>query len=124
MTIKEELYRSSVDKMIENIRKSKEFEIDTSEYKDFDLYQVPLKLFKNLVLICDGKKKEWIAPSLFSKCLALELLSVIFSRNGWVLKYLKDFTNVIKDDFFKILMKNFETTNDFILGKNKNCFID
>jgi len=79
-----------------------------------------LKLFKNLILLSDGKRKEWIYPTLFSKSLALELLSVIISRTGWVLKYLKDFTNLIKDDFYKILKKNFETTNDYILGNNTN----
>lgn len=79
-----------------------------------------MKLFKNLILLSDGKRKEWIYPTLFSKSLALELLSVIISRTGWVLKYLKDFTNLIKDDFYKILKKNFETTNDYILGNNTN----
>jgi len=73
-----------------------------------------------LILLSDGKRKEWIYPTLFSKSLALELLSVIISRTGWVLKYLKDFTNLIKDDFYKILKKNFETTNDYILGNNTN----
>ena len=114
---KEASYRESIDKIISTIRQShKDFEINTSEYEDLDLYQVPLKLFKHLIQLSDGRRKEWITPTIFSKSLALELISVVINRAGWVLKYLKDFNILIKEELFKILKKNFETTNDFILG--------
>ncbi len=114
------MYRESIHKRIESIKKDKEkeFAIDTSEYYELEMYQVPLKLFKNLVLLSDGKKKEWIYPTVYSKCLAFELIYVIVKRTGWVLKYLSDFTYIIKEELFKILLKNFETTNDFIMGNS------
>jgi hypothetical protein len=43
--------------------------IDLEEFTCVEIYQISLKIFKDLILIAEGKKKEWIASSVYSKCL-------------------------------------------------------
>jgi hypothetical protein len=98
------------------INKEKNDEIDLSEFTNFEIYQTSLALFKNLILITEGKKKEWISVTIYSKCLGLELLSGVIRQTGWVLKHLPEFLELIKNDLYKIVKKNFEITNDYIMG--------
>lgn len=48
--------------------------IDLEEFTCVEIYQISLKIFKDLVLIAEGKKKEWIAASIYSKCLGIKFL--------------------------------------------------
>jgi len=82
-----------------------------------ELYQCPLNLLNNLILIVEGKKKEWIVtPTIFTKCLGLELISGIIDQSGEILKYMPEFRDLIENSLVKIIKKNFETTNDYIMG--------
>ena len=100
---------------IEEIKINPE-DIDISELTQFEIYQSSLLVFKNLILIAEGKKKDWISSNIYSKCLGFELLSGVVCQSGWVIKYLPDFTDLIKTDLHKILKKNFESTNDYAIG--------
>ncbi len=91
-------------------------DIDLSEFTSFEVYGTSLSIFKSLVQVSDGKKKEWISPNTYSKCLALELLSGVICQSGNLFKYLPEFMDVIKNDLYKIIKKNFEVTNDYIMG--------
>ena len=46
-------------------------DIDLEEFTSVEIYQISLKIFKDLILIAEGKKKEWIAPTIYSKCLGI-----------------------------------------------------
>jgi hypothetical protein len=90
--------------------------IDLSEFTSIDIYITSLSVFKNLLLIAEGKKKDWIASSIYSKCLGLELLSGVISQTGWLFKYLPEFVEIIKTDLFKIIQKYFESAPDYVTG--------
>lgn len=100
----------------EEVENNESDEIDLSDYSSFEICQTSLAMFKNLILIADGKKKDWIASSIYSKCLGLELLAGVVCQTGFVLKYLPEYIDVIKNDLQKIIKKNFEITNDYIMG--------
>ncbi len=53
-------------------QKESELLIDLEEFTCVEIYQISLKIFKDLVLIAEGKKKEWIASSIYSKCLGIK----------------------------------------------------
>lgn len=91
-------------------------DIDLSEFFNIQIYITSVSVFKNLVQILEGKKKEWIQPNVYSKVLALELLSGIIDQSGWVLSYLDEISHVVTDELIKIMSKMFETTNDYITG--------
>lgn len=91
-------------------------EIDLSEFTSFEIYQTSLAIFKSLILIAEGKKKDWIASSVYSKCLGLELIAGIICQSGFVIKFIPEFTNLIKTDLHRIIKKNFESTNDYAIG--------
>jgi len=110
-----------VDNSIENNEidvnyKVKPSDIDLTEFTSFEIYQTSLSVFKNLILICDGKKKEWVVPTIYSKCLGIELLAGIICQTGNLFKYLPEFLEGITNDLHKLLKKNFDTTNDYIMG--------
>ena len=112
----EELYSDSISlKKIKNL-KIKNDEIDLSDFITFEIYETSLSVFKNLILISEGKKKDWIASSVYSKCLGMELIAGIICQSGWVMKFLPQYVNLIKTDLFKIIKKNFETSNDYAIG--------
>lgn len=95
---------------------TKPSDIDLSEFTSFEVYQTSLLVFKNLIQISEGKKKEWITPTTYSKCLALELIAGIICQSGNLFKYLPEFLEAITNDLHKIIKKNFEITNDYIMG--------
>lgn len=96
--------------------KIKAEEIDLSEFTAFEIYQTSLAVFKSLISIAEGKKKDWITSSVYSKCLGLELIAGVICQCGFVLKYIPEFVNLIKNDLYKIIKKFFESTNDYAIG--------
>lgn len=96
--------------------KVKPSDIDLSDFYSFEVYQTSLAVFKSLISIAEGKKKEWIVPTTYSKCLAIELLSGVICQSGNLFKYLPEFLDLIKTDLFKTVKKSFEITNDYIMG--------
>ena len=112
----QEYVNSSEENFEEVNYKVKPSDIDLSEFTSFDIYQTCLSVFKNLILITDGKKKDWVLPTIYSKCLGLELLAGVLCQTGNLFKYLPEFLECITNDLYKIVKKNFETTNDYIMG--------
>jgi hypothetical protein len=55
-------------------KKESEIIIDLEEFTCVEIYQISIKIFKDLVLIAEGKKKEWIASSIYSKCLGIKYI--------------------------------------------------
>ncbi len=96
--------------------KIKSEDIDLTEFTSFEIYQTSLAIFKILIQIAEGKKKDWIASSVYSKCLGLELIAGVICQSGFVIKYIPEFVNLIKTDLHKIIKKNFESTNDYAIG--------
>ena len=83
------------------------------DYCDNDII---LNLIKNLVLLADGMKPDWISvPSISGKCLGLELISTIIETFPDKLsnESFKNVLNDIKDLINKIFAENIEQT---ILG--------
>ena len=73
-------------------------------------------LIKNLIEIIEGKKKDWIIPSIYSKCLGLELISrIIENFSDLFLKEEKLIKTVI-EEISHILKKTLTITNDPLIG--------
>ena len=97
--------------------------IPSQEFEDKEIYQIATKLFKLLVSIADGKRKDLIQINIYSKSLAIELISGIIEQSGFVMRFFPEIIEVIKNELSKIIKKNFETTNDYIMG-NYYIFIN
>ncbi len=88
------------------------------EIESQEIYQITLKLLKNLICIAEGKKKDWVSNNIFSKCLAIELISGIVCQSGYVMKYLPEFNEIIKTELLRIIKKSIDSTNDYITGNS------
>lgn len=105
------------DKIKESIYLSVDLkQLDLSEFYNVEVYITSLSTFKVLIQLLEGKRKELIYPSIYSKSLVMELLAGIIDQAGFTLSYLEEFTTIIENDVIKILTKSFETTNDYITG--------
>lgn len=73
-------------------------------------------LIRELIEISEGKKKEWILPSIYSKCLGLELLCNFVSNSSSLFKEIEEYGNLIKNEIFNLIQKTLPSTNDLIVG--------
>lgn len=73
-------------------------------------------LIRDLIEISEGKKKEWILPSIYSKCLGLELLCNLVSNSPTLFKEIEEYGNLIKNEIFNLIQKTLPITNDSIVG--------
>ena len=73
-------------------------------------------LIKNLEDIIEGKKKEWITPSLYSKCLGLELFASIVENFSNLFLKEEKLLNIIKEEISGLLIKILSITNDALIG--------
>jgi len=113
----EKKYRSNPVAMQKiDLIKVKTEDIDISEFTNFDISKTSLAIFKSLIQVAEGKKKDWITSSVYSKCLGLELIAGVICQSGSVIKFIPEFTSLIKTDLHKIIKKSFESTNDYAIG--------
>ena len=91
-------------------------QIDLNEFFHFEVYNTSINVFRILIEVLEGKKKEWIYPSIYSKALALELLAGIIEQSGYVLKYIEEFYIIIETDLIPIILKAYESCNDVMTG--------
>ena len=75
-----------------------------------------IEIIKTLLEIAEGKKKEWIAPSMYSKCLGIELLSTAILTSSNLFLENEECSNVIKNEILNVIQKNLPITNDLIVG--------
>ena len=75
-----------------------------------------IEIIKTLLEIVEGKKKEWIAPSMYSKCLGIELLSTAILTSSNLFIESEECANVIKNEILSVIQKILPITNDLIVG--------
>lgn len=90
--------------------------LDFIEYTNVDVYSASLSLFKILLELLEGKRKDLIYPSTYTKCLSLELLAGIIEQAGTSIVYLKDFMELVHSQLLPQLKILFESNLDYILG--------
>ena len=104
-------------KIICNLRDVYDYRnIDLTEFFNVEVYNTSISVFKTLMLVLEGKKKDWILPNLYSKALAIELLSGIIEQSGYVILFIEELNISITQELIKLLHKTFETANDYITG--------
>jgi hypothetical protein len=67
---------------------------------------------KNLIDIIDGKKKEWIMPTIYSKSLGLELISSIIENFDNLFLKEEKLIKIIDDEISRLLKRTLTITND------------
>ena len=73
-------------------------------------------LIKNLIEIIEGKKKDWIIPSIYSKCLGLELISRIIENFSDLFLKEEKLIKTVVEEISHILKKSLTITNDPLIG--------
>ncbi|MCQ2815941.1 MAG: hypothetical protein MJ252_01625 [archaeon] len=71
---------------------------------------------KNLLEIIEGKKKDWINPTVNSKCLGVELLINLIQGGNIIFKDEKYFKGFLEKEVSELINKILNTTNDSPLG--------
>ena len=71
---------------------------------------------KNLIDIIDGKKKEWIMPTIYSKSLGLELISSIIENFDNLFLKEEKLIKIIDDEISHLLKRTLTITNDALIG--------
>ena len=78
--------------------------------------EIANNFIKNLVEIIEGKKKEWIIPSIYSKSLGLELLSLIIDNFDNLFLKEEKLIKIIDDEISHLLKRTLTITNDALIG--------
>ena len=107
------------------------FEFKNNEYKNpikliikifiksiFDpfILENALTILNIIIDLIDGKKKEWISPSIYSKGLGLELMSCLIETYPNKFIEEKELNKIIKEDISTLIAKIYQITNDFLIG--------
>ncbi len=79
---------------------------------------------KNLIEIVEGKKKEWIIPSIYSKSLGLELIASIIENFSNLFLKEENLLKIIEEDVYNLIKKTLSMTNDALIGiKSFRCIL-
>ena len=82
--------------------------------------EIANNFIRNLVDIIEGKKKEWIIPSIYSKSLGLELISLIIESFYHLFLKEEKLMKIIDDEVSHLLKRTLTITNDALIGI-KSC---